>query len=357
MMSEKSFSNGGFDFVSIQYLRAVAASMVVIFHLAPQLRRMGWGGDFGGWLSSGVDIFFVISGFIMWVATTNKAVTPLYFYKKRIIRIVPLYYALTTFIVILMLAAPSVLQSSVFNVEHVLKSYLFFPSLHPVLGAMEPVLFSGWTLNYEMFFYLLFGVALLVKERFRLTFILLVLVALGTVGLVRGTEKSVVGFYSDSIIIEFGLGIVIGFFCGKKKINLSPGVSLALVLIGFFILSVSGIFKEQFPRLVMWGLPAAAIVLGAVSLDINGVVRRHGALHLLGDASYSIYLFHGVVLSAMSQLWRRLFSTGDLSIYSFMVVAVALALVGGVLMYLYVERPLLRFFSKRTPQQLPAIAP
>src|SRR5690242_10880579 len=106
------------EMYSIQYLRAIAAFSVVVYHLEPQLRRMGYDGFWPGGLAGGVDIFFVISGFIMWMTTYGRRVTTLQFYRRRIVRIVPLYWLVTTFTVAAMLIAPSTLQSGRFDLHH-----------------------------------------------------------------------------------------------------------------------------------------------------------------------------------------------------------------------------------------------
>ena len=119
-------------------------------------------------LSGGVDIFFVISGFVMWGVTAGREGGSWSFFSRRLKRIVPLYAILTTVMLVIMLARPSVLLKSRFDVVHVVTSYLFIPWRHPVKGMFEPLLFQGWTLNYEMMFYAIFALILFAPMRFRL---------------------------------------------------------------------------------------------------------------------------------------------------------------------------------------------
>src|SRR5262245_49156587 len=133
------------EYVGIQYLRGIAATMVVLYHLRVPLERLGYGGAWPEWLASGVDIFFVVSGFIMWVTTFRAAPSPGTFYYKRIVRIVPLYWLLTSVIVMALLIVPSSVSSGRFELDHVITSYLFVPAIHPVTGKYEPVLIAGWT--------------------------------------------------------------------------------------------------------------------------------------------------------------------------------------------------------------------
>src|SRR5829696_2873445 len=164
-------------FFSIQYLRGVAALMVVYTHASVQTQRYA---DvelpFSAHGAAGVDIFFVISGFIMWMTTIGDTPTskPLPFISRRISRIVPLYWVLTTGIVIVGLVRPDLLSSTVITVWHVLASFFFIPYPHPAdNGSLVPVLIPGWTLNYEMFFYAIFACSLTVKPKFRLPLLFL----------------------------------------------------------------------------------------------------------------------------------------------------------------------------------------
>ncbi|QTD56783.1 acyltransferase [Parasphingorhabdus cellanae] len=116
------------NYLSIQYLRGIAALMVVILHLfTGSLFIEKWSNT---WLRGGVDIFFVISGFIMVKSTINKRYSILYFYLKRIIRIVPLYW----------LAIIITIQSSTWTGWHSIASFLFLPAVHPENGAYLPIL-------------------------------------------------------------------------------------------------------------------------------------------------------------------------------------------------------------------------
>jgi len=101
--------HGSGELIAIQYARALAALLVVINHLCPQFLRMGFAPPMWDGLAGGVDIFFVISGVIMWVTTCDRAVSPTAFLRKRITRIVPLYWMITTFPVVLMVLLPHAL--------------------------------------------------------------------------------------------------------------------------------------------------------------------------------------------------------------------------------------------------------
>lgn len=318
-------------------MRAVAAIMVVGYHVFPQISRMGYDGPELTFLALGVDVFFVISGFIMWETTKDRPErTPVNFLADRFFRIAPIYYLITSLVVFLMAIAPSVLQTTRFDLWNVISSYLFFPSLKPSNVRVEPVLSPGWTLNYEMFFYLVFAAAMLQRDlRARASIIIGTLFALALVGALWVPSDAAVPvvFYTDSIVLEFGLGIFVSMIRGRIA---SWRYGWWLILIGFVALIV-GSFLPTLPFRVQYALPAAAIVLGAALAP----AVRLPILELLGNASYSIYLSHFLTMSAVGQLWRRL----ELPIWGFAPVAIAICVIVGVGCYYWVERPVGSYIS------------
>ena len=159
------------QFQSIQYLRALAALGVVIFHASPAEHPFMVG-------NAGVDIFFVISGFIMWSITEERPASPAAFLKDRLIRIAPLYWLLTTLLVVGALVVPKLFPNLRIDLPYVAGSFLFVPMRPPGSTGADPiwpVLVQGWTLNYEMFFYVLFSLCLFLRPSLRLAAISLTL--------------------------------------------------------------------------------------------------------------------------------------------------------------------------------------
>jgi peptidoglycan/LPS O-acetylase OafA/YrhL len=335
--------------------------MIVLFHLELQLHRVGYQGYWPHFLDAGVDIFFVVSGFIMWI-TTAKGMTTLEFYRRRILRIVPLYWLLTSVVLVTLIAYPSVVQTARFDMLHVLGSYLFFPVLHPVVGDMNPLLIPGWTLNYEMFFYAIFGVSLVLPALPRLILVSALLYGLASVHtLTIATPPTVIQFYTAYIIIEFAFGMALGWlYCSGGKV--SGRFAWPCFLIGAAAIAVSGGMPV---RGLSVGVPALLLVAGAVMIErLHGVPNIPG-LHLLGNASYSLYLSHTIVLSAVGQLWQRLpldLIPGATLVFG--CTAAASTIAAGVLIYLFIEVPMLRLGklrilgSKIRPErpQTPALA-
>ena len=218
--------------LTIQYLRGIAALLVVFYHVYTQLGRLGYSGQTPDFLAGGVDIFFVISGFIMWYTTFNRNVGALEFFTHRFIRIVPLYWLITTFYLAILLIRPSWMQSAKFELSHIVASYLFIPMVHPAVPIMWPLVVPGWTLNYEMFFYFLFGLALLFRSGARAAIILAMLICVVGLQAFHPPDNSIIGFYSSSIILEFAFGVALGYLL-TRGVSIPRLPSILMVLAGF----------------------------------------------------------------------------------------------------------------------------
>ncbi|MFD1107080.1 acyltransferase family protein [Sphingobium olei] len=346
------------SYSSIQYLRGAAALLVVIFHLEAPLEQMGYGGAWPIGLSAGVDIFFVISGFVMWTSTIGRPATPAQFYRKRLIRIVPLYWLLTSVMVALLLAMPSAFNTSVFSAPHVVASYLFVPMPHPVKPSMEPLLFPGWTLNYEMFFYLIFGLFLLVRPAVRMAGTVAVLTLLVVAGLIlRPPVLSLAGFYTSPILLEFAAGLALGALVSRRTAaHLLPAPLALVCVLGGVIVLLTDPVPTNF-WLLRFGLAAIAIVAGAIALEGRGWVGQWTLPRILGDASYSIYLTQLISMAAFRFLWFRAGIggfPGDMILYAML--DVTTAIMGGIVCYHLVEKPLLRLFTRRGGRLAKAVA-
>lgn len=311
--------------LSIQYLRAVAALMVLTFHCFHSISFMRAAGADLNWLKSGVDLFFVVSGYVMVHSTRGKDCGPADFMWRRICRIVPLYWLATA-----IMAFTSYPGETLFKIG----SLFFLPVTHPATGYIEPLVQPGWTLVYEMSFYALFAMTMLAKERSRFWIMagtLSAIVATGTLA----SASNIATFYSNSIILEFALGMAIARF----------GLRLHLVAIPLGIVFLVLGDGMALPRLIQFGLPAAMIVSGALSLE--GKLPHIKPLSLLGDASYSIYLFHIMLLAFWLKIWTLL------AIDRMWFVPLALLFAGGMgtIMHLVVEKPINNWTQKWLSQR------
>ncbi|MBU8543760.1 MULTISPECIES: acyltransferase family protein [Roseomonadaceae] len=325
---------------SVQYLRAIAAMMVVLFHMGVPLQRLGYEGSWPDWPARGIDIFFVISGLIMWVVTADRNVRLRDFFYRRVVRIVPIYWLLTSFIVGLLLLAPALVQSGRFEVWHVVASYLFLPASHPVIDMVAPALIPGWTLNYEMFFYAIFGLSLLLPPGQRLPAICGVLALLVALGEIMRPGGVMLAFYTSPIILEFGFGVALGAALGRGW-AMPPWLAWPTIGLGFVALAMGD--EAWAHRVIVAGLPSLAIVAGVVSLEVAGKVPSLRVPNLLGDASYALYLTHTIVLSAMGQVAYRL-GLGGLpgGLVIFVLLACVATQLASLAIHMAFERPLNR---------------
>jgi len=286
----------------------------------------------------------------MWHTTFNRNVGPLEFLLRRTIRIVPLYWFITTFYLAILLIRPSWMQTAQFEIYHVVASYLFIPAVNPAVPqSMWPLVVAGWTLNYEMFFYLLFGLALFFTHRVRLVVVLAILIGIVGLQAFDPPENSIIGFYSSSIILEFAFGVALGYL-HTKGASIPRLPSILMMLAGFvsIVVGPSAGIPDR-PIILTSGISALLIVAGAVFYERAHNVSEIGLPKLLGDASYSIYLSHGAALSAFERFWRELdfpqITESMFFLLLFLLSALIIVIVVGIGLYQFIERPMLRKLS------------
>ena len=340
----------------IQILRAFAAILVVTHHATIMLAQRNHMA-IANWIegASGVDLFFVISGFVMTVsaAPLRSAVhSARTFLARRLERVVPMYWIVTTIKLVVLLSVPSLGLNAIGSPGHVLASYLFFPSLNPQ-GLFEPVVIVGWTLNFEMAFYLLFAVALALRAKpvWVLTPLLLGIALLpqlhGFVGPVW------LSFFENTMLFEFLFGVLLALALPYvRRLPWLAGALLLLAGAGPLLLWREANFTYW--RGLCWGVPALAMVAGAISLEGRWGSRSPRWALALGDASYSIYLVHTFALPAAGLLLRGLRMAWPADVIVAMVLAVALSTAAGLLSYQLVERPITAWFKGRRRTAIPA---
>lgn len=295
---------------NLQALRAVAALMVALYHarvLSPFGEAVQF--EFG---NAGVDIFFFISGFIIPYTTAGSGGAVAWrFAVKRAIRLLPLYWPLTLAVFVMMQLAPSLAgKGGVPDVTMLARSLLFIPHFNGA-GEIYPVVFVGWTLNMEVFFYGLFAAGLLIPDQTRrIAVLFVVLVALELWGWLIRPAGAVAMAYTDQLIIEFGIGLWLSLaFAALPARQLGGQAATALILaivVAAGLLIAGDYAWVQIPRLLKWGAPALVIVSAALILERGGVSMRGRAVMLLGEASYAIYLVHPFVIKAASIALARM---------------------------------------------------
>jgi peptidoglycan/LPS O-acetylase OafA/YrhL len=304
---------------------------------------------------SGVDIFFVISGFIMLYVNYNyfqQSGAPQRFIVKRLVRIVPLYWVLTTIAVALLLINPSLFSYRTHLMAGwVIGSYLFFPVVMEN-GIASPVVGPGWTLNYEMYFYLIFSLCLFWPRNRALTRLCFFFGASVIVGRLFHPLSPWASLMTNGQLLEFTAGVLIALAAKKAFLQFTRLAAVMLLIVGWVALVLSSIYvtpnlADGVTRFFLWGIPAALIVAGAKDLSI-GPGWFGKVLILLGDASYSIYLFHAFALPACALILRKAGVQHFLSFDLMLVVLMATGIASGVMCWYLIERPMTSYFSALT---------
>lgn len=322
---------------NLQYLRAVAALMVVWLHAREQFH----------WLHDqfpssagtvGVDLFFVISGFLMVYTTKGLSISPGAFIRRRLARIAPMYWLATSVVLAVALLLPRVMNNTTLDVWHVAASYLFWPATSPRDPTHYwPLLVPGWTLNYEVMAYGLFAVAMwLARSRVTWAFSL-TLIALASAGAVLpGTGAW--DFYTRPIILTFVLGVLLAVATRPVCAVQRQRWGLIWLVVGVLVWYLSVLEVDLQHRLIGAGLPAMAVVAGALLLD-NAPRPWLRWLEELGNASYSLYLSHVFTLAVLRLVWRRLGldTPGEAMGWVFMVTSLLVSSLVAWLVYRWVE--------------------
>ncbi|VAW50093.1 Exopolysaccharide production protein ExoZ [hydrothermal vent metagenome] len=327
----------------VQALRFFAAFLVLITHSTLYAtERLGIGGEVWGTGAKGVDIFFVISGFVMVISSHHLIGTPngwSTFLLKRCTRVVPLYWMATTLKLVILLLAASVVLHAKFDWWYILKSYFFIPSEN-IDGKIKPFLGVGWTLVFEMFFYLIFTLALFFKKNIFL-FVGLILLAFSSATILRPTNYSPLWYLMDAIILEFYFGMLIGYLMLKnKRLPTMPSCIAIFLAISYMLLSNNSL---HLPRFLENGIPATILVWSIVSLERHLQDRIPSTIMFFGAASYALYLFHPMIAPAAPEILKRLSIQNSIISVIF---SITLAMIAAAIIHRFAEIPAAKFFRK-----------
>lgn len=336
------------DLGGLQILRAIAAFGVIVRHTLEMSNGSEAGRFSPDWVTTsgaaGVDLFFVISGFIMVYVSFppgQSPDSPKRFIIKRATRIFPLYWICSA--VIAAICAVGFLKNMPIDYYTVVNSIFILPG--------EKLVFVAWTLSYELYFYIVFAICLNFRKILP-TSISTIFLMFGGILIGREMQDSTFSdFISSPLALEFCFGIALALlFSAARKWK----VPSALGPLGFLIIIVSPIFvphPDASPalRVIVWGLPATLIVAAFLEIE-RPQSKAGGAAVLLGDSSYALYLTHVFVMMAYGWVIKSTF-VGGMSQAVFAPAIVFLCLVIGVLTYLYVERPALDFVRRATRRQ------
>lgn len=335
---------------SIQALRGIAAVLICCFHMRGLINsQVKWGNVLFDQASVGVLVFFVISGIIIVITTQNIDTSfsgIANFLAKRILRIVPLYYILTF---VLLLAIGKFGTFIIHHPDLLMKSFLFMPTgLNSVGGAYGmPVLKVGWTLNYEIFFYLLVAISLLFKKwRWYAVIVGISLLVWVCPYLMYGYiilspsgnypfSASYLQMISNPLMLCFLIGVSIGlFYCSDSKLPSSFSINIGLAAsAAIFCLSLAyGESSELKYYLSIIGL--GLIFLFLMMKEKQKPLHFNQYLVKLGDVSFSIYLVHTIIIVFLSDTLRQWGIPGS----CIFLVNLALILLSALLLYSLIEK-------------------
>jgi exopolysaccharide production protein ExoZ len=321
---------------SIRILRAVTATTVIVHHVLIQGGRAF--GEFR------VDVFFVLSGFVIALALEAGTTSVREFVVSRVVRIVPLYWLATLLVFFGALLRPDLFNSTTADIHELLKSLFFIP-YRKESGNIFPMLFVGWTLNYEMLFYAASALAL---WRFRrhathvFVAITLLLVALFVAATLAHSDRAIVVFLSYSRLLEFPLGFAV-WFAWNAGLRIPVAVAAPGAVAMYALMTcIEWIWPGVSPVLGN-GVPTSLLLISTLSLESlvadNALTR---ALLYLGDASYATYLSHPFVVEAMRKLIPKVVHGFDVRSTVGILITVVVASAVGCLVYRYVDKPLHR---------------
>lgn len=343
------------SFASIQALRALAALLVTLFHVSMKMEDVAIYSPFLRCFKAGfggVDLFFVISGFIITHTSLSKINRPhqlLFYLKKRFGRIYAIYWLVLLLAGILSLwlkaFAPSLQWLSYsFNPAGIVKAVTLFPTHDSLLPVT-------WTLSYELYFYTLFGLVIASSYFLIIPIALAAATLLNSLASVAGLpvlfEFGFHSFLLSPFNLEFCFGIAAYFLARRYAFTIHPAL-LALSVFLFFLAGEWIDPSEIGLRIWGFGVPATVILLGLVRCELTGSFSYPGWLLKLGDASYLLYLIH---IPAIMMLTQALMILG----FSNYVVPANVLLVGFLAWFSWqmhhrVEKPLLSWLMTSRPK-------
>ncbi|EOA3493424.1 TPA: acyltransferase [Escherichia coli] len=347
---------------SIHYLRGVAALLVVAYHNKQYLNEVYAQKDLGDLLfisgGFGVDLFFIISGFIIMLSSQKKETnSPINFMTRRFFRIYPVFFICTILFFLL---------NPVFTESELLRSlfllHLDYYSEAPFFGYN--VLYPAWTLTFEVYFYFIFMLAISLSHKNRLLISVIALIvpllliqlkfsnslSLSSKFTIGDTGHWHIGFLnlmSSPMLLEFVYGMFL-YIIHRKFKYIKNAKAISFLLVSFGVCSYFYQFRFGHGPL-NFGLWAASIITGVLLYEVNFGLRENKILSKLGDISYSLYLSHAIVMLFLINFkdFIPLYEKPGFSKFSFII---ALSLFLSFFIYKYIETPFINIgktISKR----------
>ncbi|MGI8501548.1 MAG: acyltransferase family protein [Hassallia sp.] len=335
----------------LQVFRGLAAVMVILAH-CDLIFNQNFQKDFFGKIfnfgGSGVDFFFVLSGFIILyihqsdIGDRSKLKS---FFIKRFTRIYPIYWVVLTLKLSASLFFAYDPDTSQRNIIEIFKAYILFPQSREILSSS--FLGVSWTLTFEIFFYIIFGLLIGLKPKlsFPIISIWLLLTFTHFLGIFDLSKDSLMlNFVLNEHNLEFFLGCIAAYIVSKYKIH----QEMTLICLGAFLYTLGAInyyYKVvEISPVISFGIPSMLLVVGSTSLEMRRNVHVNEVLIYIGNASYSIYLMHGFFINNITKILLKVFpdiSQNILILNTIGLIIGVIALLFGCAVYSYIEKPLL----------------
>jgi exopolysaccharide production protein ExoZ len=326
---------------NLQALRIYAAIPVILYHTnfrLPGVRQIG---------VFGVHMFFLLSGYIMASICDTDSTA---FVRRRLIRIIPLYWTLTLALYSVAWKFPHLMNATQALPAELLKS-LFFVPFQKSNGLYQPILFVGWTVNYEMFFYMMLSIGVLInKRRAALLGGSIMLGVMAVSSFFTGTSP-IARFYADTVLLECILGLA-SYYCVRAlSSRLTPAMKPALMVLAISSLLLLPSIEEfgfmaHLPATLRFGPASFVLICSVCLLALLGADFKPGVIVLLGDASYVMYLTHPYIEEFLDRVVGRFLPIFHIDKPIGCLIAMAFVLPMSIFLYLKVDKPIVRYLTR-----------
>lgn len=359
-MAEGKVGAGPQRLIGVQGLRGLAVVLVILVHLhhteAKFVSGAAWLGAWNSLGIAGVDIFLVVSGFVLTYLAMGhfgdvqhlKA----YIYA-RVTRLYPMYVLLTLVLIPVFLVAPVLFNATQGHQVSLWRSVFLVPDVH------LPLIPVAWTLHHELYFYIVLGVMLAFPGR-RVPLLILAWAVVTTALVIwgrtvpRAEQGAFERVFFNPINFEFILGMTAAWWFHHRPRRGAPAVA-ALALVWLVVGVVAWVqltgewWVSDFWRVWVYGVPATLLIWAIVAIELERGWAFMRPLAWIGDGAYSIYLTHLLVLVVLGRGWQRLGLQGDWQNPVFLVLSMFVALFVGYALFLHVEAPILRWLRLHDP--------
>lgn len=330
---------------NLQAVRIFATYLVVLFHF----RELSVAAGFAPLRYGGLDILLILTGFLAVKVTADKAVDPGRFLIERLTRVAPLYWVTTLLVFALALIAPGYFQATRADVAELAQSLAFIPFVKSN-GLVQPLVYVGWTLNYQVVFYALFAIGLLARPKtLGVGFVCVVLLGLATAGAFLHFRYVDEQFYTSPIILDFVMGMIVAMVFNRLPAAAPDWRKCVLATLGaiaaFAFYLWGGLGGAEASRVLAKGVPATLFLICILALERYGFTLKSNLVNYWAKTTYSIFLTHFFVTGLATHIVADQSWTGTPALLVLIAGLIAVT-VAGCLCYEFVEKPLTKLVRR-----------